>query len=140
MPIFPKLKKGANGTFGPTIKNHYYYPVSYHNKNATPNPHKSTWCIKENQQYDVFRVADEGSWECSVAKGLFSILGDGTFTVGSGGEVLSFFPNTVNPSDYWHGFPVKSESKRPSSALLDKWVNDKIIGHSARIRIERGQL
>lgn len=140
MPTFPNVKKMADGSFGPTDKNHYYMPVTYHNSTAARNRHKSKWCIKQNQQYEVFRIADEGSWKSSTNNGLFSIMEQGNYIVGFDDEVLSFFPCPANPSDFWHGFPVKSQSKRPDSDLLDRWFNEGVIDYSARIRIERGLL
>lgn len=139
MPTFPVLKR-VNGMYGPTMRNHYYKPMYYHRRMASPNPHKSIWCIKEYEEYGVFKLADEENWHCTVEKGLFSILNKGTYIVGNEDEILSFFWIPSNLSDPWHGFPVKSGDKRPSSDLLDKWMKDGVIEHSARIRIERGLL
>lgn len=140
MPVFPVVARGANGLFGPTNKNHYYSPAYYHSKNAAYNQNKTRWSIKKPDEYFVFKLADEENWHCSVWDGLFSVLEKGKFIVGEGGEVLSFFPTPSNVSDPWHGFPVKSSSKRPDSALLERWVKEKVIDYSARIRIERGVL
>lgn len=140
MPVFPVITRGANGLFGPTKKNHYYSPAYYHGRKAAHNQYKSKWCIKKPNEYFVFSLADDENWHCSVRNGLFSVLDKGKFIVGDDGEVLSFFPTPSNVGDNWHGFPVKSSSKRPESALLERWVKEKVIDYSARIRIERGVL
>jgi len=140
MPSFPKIVQNKDKTFGPTLMGHFYQPPFYHNRTAAPNPDKHTWLIKLNEQYEVFRLADEGRWLCQDSKALFSIIDDGKFVLGSEDEVLGFFRVPVNINDTWHGFPVKSEDKAPSSDLLDFWIKNKIISNITRIRIERRAL
>jgi hypothetical protein len=130
----------ADGLFGPTDNKKYYKPVFYHNKTAKRNSHKSNWDITQSEQYGVFKLAAEGEWNCTEQKGAFSIVDNGDYLLGTDDEVLGFFPNPSNPQDPWHGFPVMSESKRPSSELLDKWMDKKVINYATRIRIERGVL
>ncbi len=80
---FPKIKLNEEGLFGPTTENHYYKPVTYHNKTAALNKHKTTWILKQNEQFEVFKVSDESKWFCKVRNGLFSILDNGGVILGS---------------------------------------------------------
>lgn len=57
---YPKVVRNVDGTFGPTIEHHYYKPVGYHNRGAAKRVDKSKWRLKLNEQYEVFRLADEG--------------------------------------------------------------------------------
>jgi len=137
---FPKVKLNSKGCFGPTSQDHYYIPVNYHNKTAGTNTHKTRWRLKQNEQYEVFRVSDEGKWKCTKNKGLFSILSKGEVILGTNEERLSFFPNPVNANDPWHGYPVDSGKYEPSVDLVDKWLEDKVIDNRLHIKILRGQI
>ena len=128
------------GHFGPTTQNHYYKPVGYHNKTAATNHHKTTWILKQNEQFEVFRVSDENKWYCKERNGLFSILDKGQVVMGANEERLSFFPNTVNTTDPYHGYPVDSGEYEVSTELVDKWLKDKIIDNRLHIKILKGQI
>lgn len=132
--------KQVSGLFGPTLKKHYYSPVAYHNKSAIAKSTKNKWCVKKDKQYEIFKLADESNWICQERQALFSILDDGKLIMGTDDEVLGFFRIPQNASDPWHGFPVKSDDKAPSSNLLDIWVNKRVISNITRLRIERGAL
>lgn len=137
---FPKIKLNPDGNFGPTTERHFYKPVSYHNKSAARNKHKTTWILKQNEQYEVFRISDEKKWLCDERGGLFSILQNGEVIMGSNEERLSFFPNPANANDPFHGFPVDSGEYEPSTKLVDKWLEDKIIDDRLHIKILKGQI
>lgn len=137
---FPKYKLNKEGLFGPTLKKHFYQPVSYHNKTAATNPDKNKWVLKKGEQFEVFKLSDENVWECKDNKGLFSILSMGEQIFGSNEERLSFFPTPKNSNDSWHGYPVDSSEYEVSAALVDKWVDDKIITQRISIKILKGQL
>ena len=55
---YPKAVQNDDGTFGPTNVQHYYKPVAYHNRGAVKKDEKSRWCLKRNEQYEMFRLAD----------------------------------------------------------------------------------
>lgn len=137
---YPKNRLNSNGLFGPTSENHYYKPVVYHNKTAGNNKHKTLWVLKQNEQYEVFRISDEAQWLCKKNKGIFSILKNGEIIFGTNEERLSFFPTPVNSIDPWHGYPVDSGEYEPSIELIDKWLNEKIIDNRTYIKILRGQI
>jgi hypothetical protein len=137
---FKKAKRNKEGLFGPTSKAHFYNPVSYHNKSAKVNPDKSKWVLKENEQYEVFRISDEGDWKCQNNGGTFSILNNGEVILGFNEERLSFFPTPTNLVDPWHGYPVDSANREPSKELVDKWLKDEIIDTRIHIKILKGQL
>lgn len=138
--IFPKVKLNGNGLFGPTSKANYYKPVSYHNKTAESNKHKTTWVLKQNEQYEAFRVCDEQEWLCIKNKGLFSILDKGDVIMGTNEERLSFFPKPINITDPYHGYPVDSSEYEPSVELVDTWLENEIIDNRIHIKILKGQI
>ncbi len=137
---FPKVKLNDDGLFGPTLKKHYYKPVGYHNKTGESSKHKTLWVLKQNEQYEPFRISDEKAWICAKNKGLFSILDNGNVIMGTNEERISFFPNPVNKTDPWHGYPIDSGEKDPSIDLVDKWLKDKIIDDRIHYKILKGQI
>ena len=137
---YPKVKLDKDGNFGPTTNDSFYHPVHYHNPTAKKKPNKTRWVLKQNEQYEVFRVSDEGKWSCSKNDGLFSILENGEIVLGENEERLSFFPKPKNNNDPWHGFPITSGEYEPSDDLVDKWFEDKIIDERLQIKILRGEL
>lgn len=137
---FPRVKLNDDGLFGPTSKGHYYKPVSYHNRTAKREKHKSRWILKKNEQYETFKVSDESGWICLKKKGLFSILDNGHVVMGLFEERISFFPNTTNTADAWHGYPINSGECEPSIDLVDKWLEDKIIDARIHLKILKGQI
>jgi hypothetical protein len=137
---FPIVAINETGLFGPTSREHFYKPVFYHNKTAMKNDNKNKWVLKQNEQYEVFRVSDEGIWNCKKNNGLFSILDNGRIILGGGEERLSFFPTPTNAKDAWHGFPVTSAEYEPSTELIDQWLKAKVIDQRMSIKILKGQI
>lgn len=137
---FPIVKLNTEGLFGPTTKKAFYKPMTYHNKTAKINKHKTKWSLKQNEQYEVFRLSNENEWACNKNNGLFSILSNADVVIGSNEERLSFFPNPINSLDPWHGFPVNSGNYEPSVELVDKWLDDKVIDERIHIKILKCQL
>lgn len=137
---FPIVKLNVDGLFGPTLKKAFYKPMTYHNKTAKFSKHKTKWTLKQNEQYEVFRLSNENEWACTKNGGLFSILSNADVVIGSNEERLSFFPNPVNSKDPWHGFPVNSGNYEPSVELVDKWLDDKVIDERIHIKILKCQL
>ncbi|QHS59846.1 hypothetical protein [Chitinophaga agri] len=137
---FPSVKLNKQGLFGPTQRKHYYKPVTYHNKSANNNLHKTKWVLKQNEQYEAFRVSDEAVWHCDKNCGLFSILNKGEVIQGSNDERLSFFPTPNNSIDAWHGYPVDTSQYEPSTELVDRWFEEAIIDERIRIKILKAQL
>lgn len=140
MVTFKKIAKNTDGTFGPTKNNNYYKPVVYHNKSAIKKKDKTKWVIKQNEQYSTFELSDESDWKCSTQKGYFSIIENGKFILGSNDEVLGFFPEVVNKSDPYHGYPVTSAEYEISEDLLNKWVSNKVIDKRIHIKLLKCQL
>ena len=102
---YPKVVRNVDGTFGPTIVHHYYKPVGYHNRGAAKRVDKSKWRLKLNEQYEVFRLADEGDWMDAESEGLYSIVDKGKEVLGENSERIAFFPKPQNDADPWHGYP-----------------------------------
>ena len=72
---FPKHKKNANGTYGPTLHGYYYKAVYYHSQKAKKNAHKTKWKLIAPKQYEEFRVADGDKVEFYKAEsGIFGFL------------------------------------------------------------------
>lgn len=136
---FPKYKL-TNGLFGPTTKNHFYKPVGYHNKSAKTKKDKGKWILKQGEQYEVFRLSDEGEWKCIPNQGLFSILENGNVIFGENEERLAYFPNPQNKNDEWHGYPVHSSEFEISDDLIEKLVEEDVIDIRISIKILKGQL
>ena len=129
---FPKAAM-IDGKFGPTDKQHFYKPASYHARSASHNIDKSRWKISKLGEYYVFRIADEIVWYDTLCNGLFTILEDGKEILGSEGERLGFFPKPMNDVDAWHGYPVCSDTI--SDALIERWYDEKVISTSTRSRL-----
>ncbi len=137
---FPRHKRNSDGLYGPTTRQHFYQPANYHRITARSKPGKTRWCIKEGEEYEVFRLADEPWWFSQVHQCLFSIVDGGKEILGENGERLAKFAFPQNLSDPWHGFPVLSDEHKPEPDLLDMWQNKGIIPHHVRMKIERGRL
>jgi|TARA_B110000037_G_C16817250_1_gene382157 hypothetical protein len=137
---FPKVKLNKGGNFGPTENDNFYHPVFYHNKTAKKNSDKTKWVLKKNEQYEVFRLSDEGNWDCKEKSGLFGILKNGDIVLGNGEERLSFFPNPANSNDPWHGYPINGGEFEPSIKTVDKWLKDKVIDNRMHIKILKGDI
>jgi len=130
-----------NGLFGKTSRGNYYKPISYHNPSGLSNRHKNKWSIRQDEQYYVFKLADESVWNCSNNDGsLFAIIQDGKIVLGALGEVLGYFEVPVNNGDPWHGYPIFSSEFELGEDLLDKWEQDKIVSPIIRKKIGKGQI
>ncbi|GAA4021621.1 hypothetical protein GCM10022386_00730 [Flavobacterium cheonhonense] len=140
MSIFRTIKKNKDGTFGPTSNSNYYKPMYYHNKTAKKNKDKTKWIIKQNEQYCTFELSDDNNWKCLAQNGFFSILENGNVILGSNEEVLGFFPETINDSDPYHGYPVTSSEYEISDKLLEKWLNDKVIDSRMHVKLLKCQI
>jgi len=103
---FPRRKRNQDGTYGPTSRNHYYRPAPYHARTSLKRSSKTRWCLRESEEFYVFRIADEPWWECALNQCLFSIVDFGNILLGEDGERLAAFPVPRNANDYWHGYPI----------------------------------
>lgn len=137
---FPGYQRNSDSTYGPTANGKFYLAVPYHNRNASLNPMKSRWCLDEDQQYEVFRVAEEADVFYQVNKALIGLLCDCTVILGMNSERLSKFPCPTNSTDAWHGFPIRSNEIDLDEGLLDRLVSAGIISRITRSRIVRGKI
>lgn len=138
--VFPIYTRNGDGTYGPTARQHYYQPIHYHARTARQRPEKNRWCLREGEQYEVFRVADEPWWQCFLNHCLFSIIDNGNTVLGMSGERLAKFPLPRNSSDPYHGFPILTDDDKPSPALLDLWEATGIITPHVRRKIEHSKI
>ena len=146
--VYPTYRMNSNNAFGPTDQGYLYQPAPYHNRTAASNNHKNKWCIRQNAQYEVFRVCSDyrdqnnflRSWHCTSLNALISILDNGKEIFGNLDERLAIFRVPVNPTDYWHGYPFQSADYDISEALLDYWEKNNIIDSRIRRKIAKGEL
>lgn len=122
---YPQVAQNVDGTFGPTIVHHYYKPVGYHNRGVVKRVEKSRWRLKRNEQYEVFRLADEGDWMDADSDGLYSIVDNGKEVLGENCERIAFFPKPQNDADPWHGYP--KNNPLISDELIETWHQNQII-------------
>lgn len=122
---YPKKVQNADGTFGPTSQGHYYKPAPYHNRTAARRADKCKWCLRKNEQYEVFRLADENFWEDNTLEGLYSVVDNGNEALGQLGERIAFFPKTQNEDDARHGYPVSNPPI--SDDLIELWHTTNVI-------------
>jgi len=137
---YTKYKRNEDGNYGPTSNKNFYKSVYYHQKKAIRMKGKTQWNIEEDEEFGVFKCADENKWLCIKNNALFSIINMGKEILGKAGERLAMFRVPVNDDNLWHGFPVSSQEHRPSSELLDHWQSNNIVSRPVRMRIERSQL
>lgn len=137
---YPSVKQNDDGTFGPTNTGNRYYPVYYHNSSAINKKGKRKFILKKNEQYEVFKIADEGKWICDANSCIFSILNNGGEILGQLEERLAYFEPPKNAGEPWHGYPIFSSELAISEALLDLWESQKIITLKIRKKIGKGEL
>ena len=71
--------RNPDGTYGPTNRNHYYRSKEDHRKKAKKSlkhgkQTKTRWCIKESEEYHVFKIANEPYWFCHENNCLFGFM------------------------------------------------------------------
>lgn len=143
---------------GPNKVGHQYMPV-YHGRKAKKRDEKSKFIINEDEEFELFNLADEHNvspvyGQFDIASGLdYTWINDdhvGLFAVkrnvvnkqaqldviGENGERFAFFPAVVNMTDAWHGYPVMaSNPDRPLGVGLMNYLHD--IGYLSKIDIVR---
>lgn len=145
--------RNPNQTYGPTNRGHFYISKEDHRKTAAPKKDKTRWCIREGEEYCVFKIANEGIideennqiwWYCEDNDCLFGFVfeNDRLLKIGENEEQIAKFPNDRNEHDPWHGYPVSTEESqnRPSSELLDRLEECGCISDVYRLRIEKGRI
>ena len=135
---YPKVVRNVDGTFGPTIVHHYYKPVGYHNRGAAKRVDKSKWRLKLNEQYEVFRLSDEGDWMDAESEGLYSIVDKGKEVLGENSERIALFPKPQN-----YAYPLQCYPKNNpliSDELLETWYQNQVIDGIMYKRLMRHRL
>ncbi len=125
---FPKHKKNANGTYGPTLHGHYYQAVYYHSQKAKTNAHKTKWKLIAPKQYEVFSVADGDKVEFykEAERGLYGFLDKMSVILGTGEERIAFFPRPKNKPEAWHGYPITS-ADISNDDIIQGWLDQNMI-------------
>ncbi|WP_299286905.1 hypothetical protein [uncultured Mucilaginibacter sp.] len=143
MPLI-KYTRNNNGTYGPTVNNHYYISKLDHRRTAKRKKGKNRWDITEGEEFSVFKPSVENfdDWYCKENRCIFSLIDKGDVILGRSGERLAKFPNNRNDGEPWHGYPVFTEDPQncPSVELLERWKTEKKVPLHIIVRIERGSL
>ena len=134
----------TNGKFGPTPNGHFYMPMAYHNPSAIKRRDKTRWVLSQDQQYEVFEIADTPidevpCWMNDDKSGLFGMLDGCEVVLGKDNEErLAFFPTPSNDSDPWHGYPT--DSMNLGDDLINFWFEKKLISKIVYGRLMRHEL
>lgn len=131
-----------------------YRSVHYHQKNAKRNENKTRWCIDSEEEFRLFKRAenhgceplslndngDDIMWENMNHTGLVT-FDEGLPVIGDGGERFAFIKapdRTEGKDDYWHGYPVRPVVDYAGRELIDWFrVNDYISGPNHKRIIKR---
>lgn len=136
--IYPAKARNNDGTYGPTGRRHYYKPASYHNPTAKKRADKTRWMLREPQQYEVFRVADE-DYENYIdgQGGMYGFLDKMQEVLGKDNEErIAYFPNPgTNP---WHGYPIDSEYIEDD--IIERWNDNGLITKRVYIQLSKHRI
>lgn len=134
----------VDGKFGPTPNSHYYMPLAYHNPTAIKRSDKTRWALPQDQQYEVFEIADTpiddvSCWMNDDQSGLFGMIDGCEKVLGKDNEErLAFFPKPANSIDPWHGYPT--DSLDLGDDLIKFWLEKNLISKIIYGRLMRHEL
>ena len=134
----------VDGKFGPTPNDHYYLPMAYHNPTALKRSDKTRWALPQDQQYEVFEIADTPiedvpCWMNDDQSGLYGMIDGCEKVLGKDNEEhLAFFPKPANAIDPWHGYPT--DSMDLGDDLIKFWLEKKLISKIIYGRLMRHEL
>lgn len=109
------------------------------------SPHKSYWTIEYSEELDCFvenysKAYRESNltWGLILNESSLKVLGKNTFKEEL--KLAKFIDSSL--TNIWHGYPADYRRKnqdRPSSEILKKWVDAKIITKAKMLKIRQGQ-
>lgn len=146
MRKFPEHHKNKDGSYGPTnpinpsgshIQGHCYKCLPYHRKTAKKQKDKTRWCLDEDQEYEVFRYADE-ALNIGHSGEMYAVYDNANEILGKNNERVAKFPKPQNEGDPWHGYPT--DDYEFDDELLEAWVTMHYISESTRKRLMKGVL
>lgn len=150
MAFVYKIESMDEGEFGPNSVGHKYKPASYHGYKAKKTKGKTRWKYPVAAEYHVFNLADEHTeemgadgivdkrWINDDNSGLYSMVDGCKEPLGIGEERLAFFPQTRNPNDPWHGYPIDSSNLGPN--LVEHWYQSNLIDQNVYLRLLKRKL
>lgn len=150
MKEFPEHKKNPiTRCFGPTnpkddqggtLPRLFYFCKPDHRKNARSDPKKTRWILTENQEYEVFRYADEtlNVGHDGEMLGFYNSEGGSLEILGENDEMVAKFPKPQNVKDPWHGYPTRRYEFQVQD--LDRWVASQVITETIKKRLLKGVL
>lgn len=128
--------------YGPTASGKRYLSMYAH---RGANPQKSEWHqdVPPDDEYALFETADDQAW-MDINGDYWSLRDGGALPVGTRDERIAKHPKTSNARDPWHGYPAspaeKGSADAPAADLLDRWLDEGVIGRPMHRRILRRRI
>lgn len=133
---------GSSGVLlGPTPNGKMYLSTHAHRGHRGK---KAQWTISVHHEYALFEAADMHGWRCF--RHHYWAPGDreGRVRLGEQGERLAKFPRNKVPRSPWHGYPVSPKIDgsrgRPTDALLEEWVESRVVTRTFARRLQGNRL
>jgi len=124
--------------YGPTTSGKNYVALSYHQRTAKRNPHKSRWVITGPRQYDVFMFSDDNQILLKNINCYIGITQNCSTKLGVSGELLAKFIGPSGNSSIWHGYPILSKDIDFTEEFLNFLEEDlHIINRLTRLRLAK---
>lgn len=92
-----------------------YLSVYYH-RSAARSTDKGLWAVPRDDEAGRFFCAFDNNNGSQLYAGLWHIENENTY-VGDAKELIAYFPEPVNPGEYWHGFPFTFARKSPPDRI-----------------------
>lgn len=111
------------------------------------NPNKSQWIVIESDEVSLFETSYTAGWKDEDDKKCFGIKKSGTSI-----SILGVCKDRItdlkiakfvsNHQLTWHGYPANyriNQQDKPTTTILEKWVEEELITKSKMGKIARGQ-
>ena len=111
------------------------------------NPNKSQWIIIEADEKSLFETSYSAGWKDTENKKCFGIKKSETNIIVLGKckdriTNLKIAKFVSDHQDNWHGYPANyrtNQQDKPTTNILQKWVEENLITKSKMGKIARGQ-
>ncbi len=127
--------------FGPNRNGKLYISIFIH-RGTNRSKYKNKWhpSVPPPMEYDIFCKADFGNWRDSRGH-YWGVHDAGSTVLGCQGERLCKFPQTINASDPWHGYPVSplwdGDNSAPPDDFVEYWIATRVVTNTFGRRIQR---
>lgn len=131
-------------SFGPTTNGTHYISLYYHRHTSGGRPDKNYWhyAFLPPAEYSLFSDSEDGEWSDGAGH-FWGVRDQGKLELGLRGERLAKFPCPSNNSDPRHGYPVSPQLRAtdtPPDDVIQKWIDDNVIGRTFGARIRRRKI